>query len=113
MKNNTKKIIKITLAILLIVLVQVIGITYAKYIASDEGKGQAEIAKWSFKISKDGEQIETINLADTAQEGSTVNGKLVPGSWGSICIQVDATGSEVGVDYTLGFENEQQKRRFF
>jgi len=109
LKNKTRKIIRITCAILLIVLVQVIGITYAKYIASEKGSGQAEIAQWSFEISKDGEQIKNINLADTAQGDSAIKGKLAPGSWGGIGIQLNATGSDVGVDYTLEFANEQNK----
>ena len=109
MKNKTRKIIRIACAILLIVLVQAIGITYAKYIASDKISGEAEIAQWSFKISEEGTQTKTINLADTAENESTVNGKLAPGSWGSIGIQLDATGSDVGVDYTLEFANEQNK----
>jgi len=109
LKNKTKKIIKITCAILLIVLVQVIGITYAKYIASEKGTGQAEIAQWAFEIVKNGEQTKTINLADTIVDGASASGKLAPGSYGSIQLELDATNSDVNVDYTLEFANEKNK----
>lgn len=109
MKNKTKKIIRITFAILLVVIVQTIGITYAKYIATEKGTGQAEIAQWAFEIVKDGEQTKTINLADTVADGSVPSGKLAPGSYGSILLELDATNSDVDVDYTLEFANEKNK----
>ena len=65
MKNKTKKLLGLACAILLIVLIQSIGITYAKYISGDRTTGHAEVAKWAFEIVKDGEQTKTINLADT------------------------------------------------
>lgn len=109
MKNKTKKIIRITCAILLIVLVQTIGITYAKYITSEKVTGQAEIAQWSFKITKDGTQIKTINLADTVPNTVEANEKIAPGSWGAIVIDIDVSGSDIGADYTVEFANEQNK----
>ena len=54
-RKMNKKII--LLAIIFIISVQMIGITYAKYITSEKAIGEAEIAKWSFEIVKEGEQI--------------------------------------------------------
>ena len=56
MKNKTKKIVGVACAILLIVLVQAIGITYAKYLTVEKGSGSAEVAKWGFEIVKNGTQ---------------------------------------------------------
>ena len=109
MKNKTKKIIGIACAILLIVLIQGIGITYAKYITSENATGQAEVAKWAFELVKDGEQTKTINLADTVDNDTLVNGKIAPGTSGVILIGVDATGAEVDLEYTIEFANEQNK----
>lgn len=109
MKNKTKKIIGVAWAILLIVLVQAIGITYAKYITSENATGQAEVAKWAFEIVKDGEQMKTINLADTVDNNKLVNGKIAPGTTGAISIGVDATGAEVDMEFSLEFTNEQNK----
>ena len=82
MKNKIKKISKLLFVVLLIVLLQIMGYTYAKYIASDQATGEAEIAQWSFKIEKDG---------------------------GTIKIILDASGSEVDLDYSLQFTNEKNK----
>lgn len=109
MKNKTKKIIGVACAIFLIVLVQAIGITYAKYITSENATGQAEVAKWAFEIVKDGEQMKKINLADTVDNNKLVNGKIAPGTTGTISIGVDATGAEVDMEFTLEFANEQNK----
>ena len=109
MKNKTKKIIKITCAILLVVLVQITGVTYAKYLTSDKGVGSAEVAKWSFKLDKGGQEIKTVNLAESLDYNTLVDGKIAPGTSGIISIIVDATGSEVDVDYDVKFTNEQNK----
>ena len=109
MKNKTKKIIGVVWAILLIVLVQTIGITYAKYITSENATGQAEIAKWDFEIVKEGEQMKTINLADTVDNNKLVNGKIAPGTTGAIALSIDATGAEVDMEFALEFTNEQNK----
>jgi len=109
LKSKTKKIIVVACAILLIVLLQVIGITYAKYIASESGSGQAQIAKWAFQVVKEGEETKTINLASTINEDTLVNGKIAPGTSGIIKIAVDGAGSEVNLDYTIEFANEKNK----
>jgi len=108
LKNKTKKIIRITLAILLVVLIQAMGVTYAKYIASDNATGSAEVAKWAFQIQKEGERTKTIKLVDTVNTAVT-SGKIAPGTSGSFQIVLDATGSEVDLEYELKFVNEQNK----
>ena len=109
MKNKTKKIVGLACAILLIVLVQAIGITYAKYLTVEKGSGSAEVAKWGFEIVKNGTQTKTINLADTVSSSSLVDGKIAPGTKGTIVLTIDASQSEVDMDYSLSFENEQNK----
>lgn len=109
MKNKTKKILKLLTAVLLIVLLQSMGYTYAKYITQEKGTGQAEVAKWGFEISKNGEQTKNVKLVNTTAKNSLINGKIAPGTSGNIVITLDGTGSEVDVDYTLRFANEQNK----
>lgn len=110
MKNKTKKRILIACAILLLLIVlNAIIFTYAKYITTEKGTGQADIAKWSFKIDKNGEETKTIKLINTVNKATLVNGKIAPGTSGEIIIGVDGTGSEVGVAYDIKFENEQNK----
>lgn len=109
MKNKIRKIIGITCAILLIVLVQAIGITYAKYLTEEKGTGSAEVAKWSFKIEKSGTQTKTVKLIDPVNKAYLTSGKIAPGTDGTIVITLDGTGTEVDIEYSLKFANEQNK----
>ena len=85
------------------------GYTYARYISQERGTGSADIANWSFKIVKDGEETKSVTLRNTVTKSTLVNGKIAPGTSGEFTIILDATGSEVGVDYILGFLNERNK----
>lgn len=109
MKNKTKKIIKLICGVLLIVILQTVGFTYAKYIGKEEGTGRAEVAKWAFQIAKDGAQTKTVTLANSVDKDTLVNGKIAPGTSGTFDITIDATGSEVDVDFEIKFNNEKSK----
>ena len=109
MKNKTKKTIKILSALLLVVIVNSIGFTYAKYTSAEKGNGQAEIAKWSFEIQKEGEQTKNIQLISSVNEDTMRNGKIGPGSRGVIYLTLDASKSDVDIEYLVDFTNEQNK----
>lgn len=109
MKKKIKKILTILLAILLIAVIQITGTIYAKYIASEKATGSAEIAKWSFQIVKNGEETKKIKLVDTTDKNTLKNGKIAPGTCGYVTLELDATGSEVDLDYTVEFRNEKNK----
>lgn len=105
-----KKKVLIVLAILAIVLLAFIGgQAYAKYVSQVRGNGVAEVATWSFKVNGQNEQVEEINLASTCDNETLVNNKIAPGTSGSFNIIVDATGSEVGINYNIAFTEEENK----
>lgn len=106
-RKINKKII--LLAIIFIISVQMIGITYAKYITSEKAIGEAEIAKWSFEIVKEGEQTKNVKLTNLVDKETLVNGKIAPGTSGEIIIDIDGSGSEVDMDYSVNFINEKNK----
>lgn len=107
--RKSKKIIFILTLLLVALALGIGGYTYAKYITSVRGGGQVDIAKWSFKVNGNSEQLETIQLVDTIDESRLVNGKIAPGTRGAFTINIDGTGTEVGIDYYIEFENEQNK----
>lgn len=109
MKEKTKRIIVLLCALLLLIGVGTGGYTYAKYRTSAKGGGQADIAKWSFTVGTESEQIENIKLVNTVDKDTLLNGKIAPGTSGEFFINLDATGSEVGVDYEVKFSNEKNK----
>ena len=109
MREKTKKLIILLCLLLLLIGIGKGGYTYAKYRTTEKGGGQADIAKWSFKVGKENEQIQNIQLVNTVDKDTLVNGKIAPGTSGQFFINLDATDSEVGVDYEVKFENEKNK----
>ena len=107
--KKSKKIILILTLLLVVLTLGIGGYSYAKYITSIKGGGQVDVAKWSFKVNGNSEELETIQLVDTIDESRLVNGKIAPGTRGKFTINIDGTGTEVGIDYFIKFENEQNK----
>lgn len=85
------------------------GYTYARYMSQESGIGNADIANWSFQIAKNGESTKTVTLRNTVDKATLVNGRIAPGTSGKFEVTLDATGAEVGVDYTLAFLEEMNK----
>lgn len=74
-----------------------------------EGNGLAHIATWDFKVNGQEEQVQTINLASTFNNGTLLENKIAPGTSGSFNIMIDAKESNVGIDYKVNFQEESQK----
>ncbi len=108
MKKN-KKVFIIALVLLAITLSFIGGRTFSKYIAEVNGSGTADIANWVFKVNGQEDSVQNVNLLSTYNNETLVNNKVAPGTSGSFNIVIDATGSEVGVDYNVTFLNESEK----
>ena len=105
-----KKMALLVICVLLaIILSFMIGKTFSKYISEVKGTGTAEIANWVFKVNGKEDAIQNVNLLSTYNNETLINNKVAPGTSGSFNIVVDATGSEVGVDYVIQFLNESEK----
>ena len=109
MKKKSKKLIGLLGIALIVLTLCVGGYTYAKYRTEVKGGGQVDIAKWSFKVDESSQKIETIKLSDTVDETLLVNGKVAPGTKGEFTIDIDGTGTEVGINYDVKFANETNK----
>ena len=108
MKKN-KKVLIIALVLLAITLSFIGGRTFSKYIAEVNGSGTADIANWVFKVNGQEDSVQNVNLLSTFNNETLVNNRVAPGTSGSFNIVIDATGSEVGVDYNVTFLNESEK----
>ena len=107
---NKKKKILLIVAILLVILVSFFcGRAFAKYKAEVKGSGTAEIANWVFKVNGKEDQIQKIDLLSTYDNETLVDNKIAPGTSGKFDIILDATGSDVGVNYQVKFLNESEK----
>ena len=107
--KKKKTALLVICAILAITLSFMIGKTFAKYVSEVKGTGTAEIANWVFKVNGKEDVVQNVNLLSTYHNETLINNKVAPGTSGSFNIVVDATGSEVGVDYAIEFLNESQK----
>lgn len=87
-----------------------LGGTMAKYVTEVTGTGSATVAAWSFKANEKTDTF-TVDLAKTAYTNinNTGGNKIAPGTEGSFDIKLDASGSDVAVDYTIAFSNLQNK----
>ena len=105
-----KRKVLIVLTILAVILLAFLGgQAYAKYVSEVRGEGVAEVATWNFKVNGQSEQVEEIKLASTCNNETLVDNKIAPGTRGSFDIIVDATGSEVGINYNITFTEEENK----
>ena len=104
-----KKAVIIIAILVAIILSFVGGQTYSKYVTEVRGDGTAQIATWDFKVNGQKEEVQTISLGSTYDKSTLVNGKIAPGTEGIFQIIVDATGSDVGIDYKIKFSDETTK----
>lgn len=108
LKKKTK-IVLIVIVIAVILVSFIGGQAYAKYMSKVTGNGVGEIAQWRFKVNENEEKMQTISLKSNINNSTLVNNKIAPGTEGNFQIKIDATGSEVGVNYIIKFENESNK----
>ena len=108
MIKNSKKII-VGVALAVIGASAFLGVTNSKYTNTITRKGETQIAKWDFVVNESTEEFATIKLADTYDQSTLINGKIAPGTSGSFDLVIDASESEVGVEYVVDFKNETNK----
>ena len=82
------------------------GGTLAKYTTTVTGTATATVAKWVFNANNaaaDTKKFENINLGDTLNYKVTdiKTGVIAPGTEGKFDIELNGTGSKVGIDYTI------------
>ena len=107
---SKKKTVLLVICILLALILSFMGgKTFSKYVSEVKGTGTAEIANWVFKVNGKEDVVQNVNLLSTYHNETLVNNKVAQGTSGSFNIVVDATGSEVGIDYTIQFLNESEK----
>ena len=107
--SKKRNILIVGLILLAIILSFLGGKTFSKYVSQIQGAGTAEIANWVFKVNGKEDVVQNVNLLSTYNNETLVNNKVAPGTNGSFNIVVDATGSEVGVEYVVQFLNESEK----
>ena len=101
-QSQVKRAILIT--IILACLVAVIGGTYARFTSTGTTNVKVSLAKWNVQLNGQDISRETKNLEVglTFDNNQYVKeGKIAPGRTAHFDIELDPTGSEVAIDYTL------------
>ena len=107
--SRNKKIISALIILTAIIISFIGGQTFSKYVTEVSGEGVANVAKWTFKVNDNESQLQSINLASTVNNETLINNKIAPGTSGDFQIKIDATGSDVGINYKVNFVNEKNK----
>ena len=107
--SKKKKIICVLAILSCIILSFVGGQSFAKYVSEVRGDGIAEVATWNFQVNGQKEQVQNIQLTSTCNNETLVDNKIAPGTKGSFNIMVDGTGSDVGINYKINFEEKGTK----
>ena len=103
---NERKIILFVLLGITFSLCGIGGASYSLYKSSPRGKTSGAIANWSFFVNNSKDTF-SIDLAKNAKNIS--DGKLAPGSYGSFDIKLDASSTDVDVNYKITFSNMKGK----
>ena len=105
-KTNKKRMLKVIILFMIIVaIVVLVGIAYARYITKLNGQVEAQIANWSFKVNGSTNDTFEIDLANTRagiiQEANVEEGYIAPGTAGAFTITIDSSNSEASLTYDL------------
>ena len=109
--TNKKKILVIVAVLSAIIVSFMGGQSFSKYVSQVKGQAQMEVARWSFLVNGEEESIQNIQLGSTCNNETLLDNKIAPGTQGEFNIEIDATGSEVGLQYNVEFEEKTQKPR--
>lgn len=104
MKNTKRILLAIILLLLLVILL--ISFTYSKYAQTIQTGAKGRIARWNFSGNVESSTTNIISLSDTLDDDSDT---IAPGSSGTFSIVVDATGSDVDIDYSVKYISEENK----
>jgi len=100
--------------LILLVLLVLIGalFTYAMYRSETRASASFEVAKWNVNVKVNGvsanNNIINVSLMDREWKNDisyVAEGKIAPGSYTTFDIEIDATGTEVPVEYQVLFDN--------
>ena len=107
---SKKKKILIIMAILSCIILAILGgQSFSKYISEIKGNGSADIAQWNFQVNNEKEEIQTIELKSKYDNEIIAQNKIAPGTEGSFDININASQSDVGIDYNIKFTDETAK----
>ena len=119
-KNTTKStknnIVGILLIIVLIVVTILSYYAYSRYTSTLTGNGTATVAKWSFIVKINSQEItDSFSLAQTRTDDKkdTIDpSTIAPGTNGILPIELDGSKTEVSVSYKVNLNFTNKPKNF-
>ena len=112
MSKNTKdkkQLFVIILLLVVLVTASCLGMyAWARYQTITNGSAQGQVAKWSFKVNGEETKFSTINLAETLNFQNVAEGRIAPGTNGAFDLVIDASGTEVSLDYFITIDASER-----
>jgi len=116
-KNIGSNILIVVLIFLVIASVCAGLFAWAKYQTTINGTATGETAKWSFKVTDGNTETANIDfpMSRTDNNTSVAEGKIAPGTYGEMKIEVDASGTETSLIYRIEaqMENAPKNLKFY
>jgi len=94
----------IVVLILIILATSAFGIfAWARYQTTIQGESTAQVAKWNFKVTGDTTQTGQVAfpISRTDENTTVAEGTIAPGTYGEIPIEIDVTGTQTDLIYTI------------
>ena len=118
-KKENKAIKFIIVSVLIITVISLIGVAFARYITSINGNASMDIAKWSFNYkildSTQTEEVDNFAVTRTDNNADVDSSTIAPGTSGEFIIEIDATGTETLLTYDtiITFTNKPTNLNFY
>ncbi len=110
---NKKTLLVVATGILLAVAGAGVGATFSRYTSEATATPEAKVAKWAVKVGEtdiSNGSNKTFNAKITWETNENVEtGYFAPGSKGHITFDIDATGTQVPVDYSIAIDETALK----
>ena len=111
--KNRKNFVLLGILLLVAVTSGVVAVTYSRYITTATGSSSATVAAWNITINNDGDVATTntftsndFTWVNNNSAGNVLADHIAPGVTGYSSIVLDATNTQVDVEYSITIDTQ-------
>lgn len=117
--KNRKNFVLLGILLLVAVTSGVVAVTYSRYITTAQGNSSATVAAWNITINNDGDVATTntftsndFTWTNNNSAGNVLADHIAPGVTGQTSILLDATNTQVDVEYSITIDTQDLVNNF-
>lgn len=117
--KNRKNFVLLGILLLVAVTSGVVAVTYSRYITTAQGNSSATVAAWNITINNDGDVATTNTFTsndftwrNNNSAGNVLADHIAPGVTGETSILLDATNTQVDVEYSITIDTQDLVNNF-